>query len=1233
MPSARLRPLALVVAAALAVGVSLAGFTAAPAHAAGSTALLQDDFTGSTLASNQYSVGGTGTASPGPGTNVACLTVAGSPAGQAPASCPGASDPAGGGALRLTAAAGSQTGYLLYNHALPTKAGLDIDFDSYQWGGNGADGIAFFLSDGAYDLSSVGASGGSLGYSNSLAGSGQGQQGVPHGLIGVALDTYGNYSAESNNTSCNTPSTWTSQTPNEVAVRGPGVQKAGAWNDGYCLLGKAVQVSGSLDKTSATSRGQAARHVRVVVDPPTATTPMVSVYMGAMGDTTTPADQLPLITQVPEPAQLLAATTFKFGWSASTGGSTDYHEINTLKVGTVNPITPSLAEATSDPAAVDAGATSTATFATSTLSTDGPIAAGTPVTMTITKDPSLSFGSLTDQSGWVLQTSSGDTAVYSYTPSAAVVSGTALPHLSIPVTGSVSGAHPLTAVVSGGGIDEVENPAAARTATASITVRPTASPVSDPADATTDPASASPKPFTFDVPAPGGTGGGTPSYALSSTPAAAQGTASIDATTGAVTFTPAAGWSGTATFAYTVSANGATSVPAAITVVTPPAVAAHSVTVPYDTTATVDLSSGAYGSGLSYAVAGAPPSSAGTATISGSTLSVVPAAGFSGTATLSYGAHDSAGVASALKTVTVTVQPEAGSAELPLSLDAAGEGSASSTLPAASGAGPFSYALESDTGVGSLAVDPDGGYSYTAASGHAGVFTGSYTASDAEGVTSPASGITVTVRPYAGAVNATTSAGTPVTTEPPATAGADGGTFALVGPAVGAAIDQSSGSITYTPAAGASGEVSLAYTVTAHGVTSTPAAVTIAVVPTLVDHSSTTLFGQACTVELGEGAVGTDLSYSIVTDAGAAGSSSIDATSGALVFTPAPGFSGVATVSYRATDHDGLNRTRTATITVLPAASSGSGTVTLPPTGDDPSTFALPTPDGSGPFHYQLVPGTTSPGGTLAIDPQTGVVTFTPAPGVSGVVTAKYVVTDGAGNTSPEQTVSITVQPFSSAATSSAAAGARSLRLAVPTSVGTGPFSYALAAGPQGQKGTASIDRATGMITFVPADPTASGTAMFTYTATDANGITVTAEAALEIRPVVADASARTQGAASEPASVRLQPAIVGTGPFVFELVGAAPVHATVRVEGAGFTVQPDAGFDGRIAFSYLVVGADGVGSDPAGAVVTVLPFPAASALASTGTRVSGLALGGALSLLAAGVVLLGARRRRRISA
>ncbi|MFR0656719.1 hypothetical protein SB719_19390, partial [Pantoea sp. SIMBA_079] len=104
---------------------------------------------------------------------------------------------------------------------------------------------------------------------------------------------------------------------------------------------KAVTVTGGLDKTSATSRTSAARHVRVVVDPPGTTNPMVSVYLGAMGDTTPAVDQLPLITQVPEPAQLLAATTFKFGWAASTGGSTDYHEINTLNVATVNPITPS----------------------------------------------------------------------------------------------------------------------------------------------------------------------------------------------------------------------------------------------------------------------------------------------------------------------------------------------------------------------------------------------------------------------------------------------------------------------------------------------------------------------------------------------------------------------------------------------------------------------------------------------------------------------------------------------------------------------------------------------------------------------------------------------------------------------------------------------------------------------------------------------------------------------------
>jgi hypothetical protein len=48
--------------------------------------------------------------------------------------------------------------------ALPFNEGLVVEFDQYQYGGTGADGIGFFLADGSAPSFTVGADDGSLGF-------------------------------------------------------------------------------------------------------------------------------------------------------------------------------------------------------------------------------------------------------------------------------------------------------------------------------------------------------------------------------------------------------------------------------------------------------------------------------------------------------------------------------------------------------------------------------------------------------------------------------------------------------------------------------------------------------------------------------------------------------------------------------------------------------------------------------------------------------------------------------------------------------------------------------------------------------------------------------------------------------------------------------------------------------------------------------------------------------------
>jgi len=239
------------------------------------------------------------------------------------------------GWLMPTGNVGNRTGGIVYNQALPASAGLQVTFDQVQYGGSGADGISFFLSDGSYQLTQTGAPGGSLGYARRDNGATV-EPGVVGGFLGLALDAWGNYprATEARGTGCpsgTAGSTSTTEIKNNVSLRGPGWQDgAGAWTQGYCLLA----TSGAMSTSTKNLRGSGVadyRSVRITVSPTTysGTTPTTTITVdmnftpsggGSFQNvfTTTTHEEVP--------------ATYKFGFAASTGGSTDVHLIRNLAV-------------------------------------------------------------------------------------------------------------------------------------------------------------------------------------------------------------------------------------------------------------------------------------------------------------------------------------------------------------------------------------------------------------------------------------------------------------------------------------------------------------------------------------------------------------------------------------------------------------------------------------------------------------------------------------------------------------------------------------------------------------------------------------------------------------------------------------------------------------------------------------------------------------------------------------
>jgi uncharacterized repeat protein (TIGR01451 family) len=344
------RVIARLVAVLLAVSGLAAAMTASPpaAFAAGTT-LFNQPFHDNTVDGPAGSVAVP--ASPS-GTNAACLSAAGNPSGKPLASCPSSTDANGSGKLRLTAATTSQEGGIFASTSIPTSQGLDITFNSYQYGGNGADGIAFALA--AVDPANpatpsiIGQSGGALGYSAHATVT-PALPGLADGYLGIGFDTYGNFSNKYEGTGCTDPANISSQMPGQVVVRGPGNGLVG-----YCALQSSAATATSKSLAlRASTRAASVVPVEIVFNPTSATvtTPSgLTVPAGAYDVTFTPVGgtsrslvgPLPTVPSGLYPSSWVTAKglpkQLAFGWVGSTGNSTDFHEIDNVVVNSVNPV-------------------------------------------------------------------------------------------------------------------------------------------------------------------------------------------------------------------------------------------------------------------------------------------------------------------------------------------------------------------------------------------------------------------------------------------------------------------------------------------------------------------------------------------------------------------------------------------------------------------------------------------------------------------------------------------------------------------------------------------------------------------------------------------------------------------------------------------------------------------------------------------------------------------------------
>ncbi len=358
--------------------MAVTAITAAPAPGAGGAALARAAAPGGTPLVLETFKGATAPAFTG--YNGACLTGAaarpGAPptGGHALGGCGEAEvgpvpplDAAPHGYLKLTDAGHDRSGAVLYDHALPASAGLDVTFDVWQYGndpntGPPADGASFFLTDGEVNLTAPGAFGGSLGYAKKQQAPPTGPfiDGVEGGYLGVGLDVLGNYFAdteqrglgcEHQRSPAGQPSMdgdFFERGPNMVTVRGPGNGL-----DGYCyitattdfphsqppskpwpsnlpgdLQGPTTSLPAGVSPQEAETLLEVSRRrVGVRLTPGPHPTLTVTVDFGSG-----PREVLDVAAPAPAPP------TYKFGFAASTGHFTDVHLIRNVVIETDEPL-------------------------------------------------------------------------------------------------------------------------------------------------------------------------------------------------------------------------------------------------------------------------------------------------------------------------------------------------------------------------------------------------------------------------------------------------------------------------------------------------------------------------------------------------------------------------------------------------------------------------------------------------------------------------------------------------------------------------------------------------------------------------------------------------------------------------------------------------------------------------------------------------------------------------------
>ncbi|WP_161492852.1 putative Ig domain-containing protein [Pseudomonas putida] len=571
----------------------------------------------------------------------------------------------------------------------------------------------------------------------------------------------------------------------------------------------------------------------------------------------------------------------------------------------------------------------------------------------------------------------------------------------------------------------------------------------------------------------------------------------------------------------------------------------------------------------------------GTTSVSGTTITYTPTAGYSGGDSFTYTASGPGGT-SAPATVTISVNAPAlviSPSTLP---NATASNVYSQTLSTANGATPYSYAVTSGALPPGLSLGSGGVLSGTPSA--VGTFNFTVTSTDAHNATGSqaysltVAAATITITPT---TLGTLTTGSAYSQTLSATGGNGSYTWSTSGSLPPGITVSNSGVVSGTPTS--IGNYSFTVTVTdSLGSTGTQGySVTVNDQAPVATSSTLTVQGGSSNNPVALNLTGGSVSQvSIVSNAS---NGTATATGTTILFTPAAGYSGIDSFTYNATGPGGTSNTATVNVTVTAPTISITPATLTGATQNTAYSQALTASGSSGSYAFSVVSGSLPAGMNLS---SAGLLSGTPTAGGDSSFTVRATSSSGFFG-DQAYTLTVTSQapvasPLSLNVTANSSANPVTLNLS-----GGATTSVSVSSGPT--HGTTSVSGTT--ITYTPTAGY-SGPDSFSYIATGAGGSSSAATVSITVQPptlAITPATPTLPAASQNTAYSQSLSTSGGTAPYSFAVTSGALPAGLALDAGGNLSGMPTAVVTAN--FTVTVTDANGAtGSRPYSLEVQALP-------------------------------------------